>query len=216
MRRASPPLLGIDLSSSSVKVVELVPGQKAGIRLQRYAIESIERGAIADGNVENPDQVAEALRTSGLTPERLCLEVTETALMNQPEVAAASLNELDALGVELAIDDFGTGYSSLSYLKMFPLDVLKIDRCFVSGLPGDVQDSAIVRSVIELAGALGMVVTAEGVEEAAQADALLSLGCRRAQGYLFARPVHADEVTRMLAEGSLSGARSARAGASRR
>ena len=174
---------------------------------------------LAARQLDRPDlaeQVAEVLQASGLTPDRLCLEVTETALMNQPEVAAASLNELDALGVELAIDDFGTGYSSLSYLKMFPLDVLKIDRCFVSGLPGDVQDSAIVRSVIDLAGALGMVVTAEGVEVAAQADALVSLGCRRAQGYLFARPVHADEVTRMLAEGSLSGARSARAGASRR
>ncbi len=174
---------------------------------------------LAARQLDRPDlaeQVAEVLQASGLTPDRLCLEVTETALMNQPEVAAASLNELDALGVELAIDDFGTGYSSLSYLKMFPLDVLKIDRCFVSGLPGDVQDSAIVRSVIELAGALGMVVTAEGVEEAAQADALLSLGCRRAQGYLFARPVPADEVTRMLAEDPLSEARSAPAGASPR
>ncbi len=162
------------------------------------------------------DQVAEALRSSGLAPERLCLEVTETALMNQPDLAAASLNRLDALGVELAIDDFGTGYSSLSYLKMFPLDVLKIDRCFVTGLPGDVHDTAIVRTVIDLARALGMVVTAEGVEVAAQADALRALGCRRAQGYLFARPVPAEEVTRMLAEGPLSEACSAPAGASRR
>ena len=114
----------------------------------------------------------DALERSGLAPERLCLEITETALMRNPEVASATLERLDALGVELAIDDFGTGYSSLAYLKRFPVDVLKIDRTFVMGLPADAEDTAIVRSVIDLAGALGMTVTAEGIEETEQATAL--------------------------------------------
>jgi EAL domain-containing protein (putative c-di-GMP-specific phosphodiesterase class I) len=144
------------------------------------------------------DEVQAALDRSGLAPERLCLEITETALMRNPEVASATLARLDALGVELAIDDFGTGYSSLAYLKRFPVDVLKIDRSFVTGLPADEEDTAIVRSVIALAGALGMSVTAEGIEEVAQATALTELGCQRVQGYLFSRPMPAAEVSALL------------------
>ncbi len=144
------------------------------------------------------DEVQDALDRSGLSPDRLCLEITETALMRNPEVASVTLGLLDALGVELAIDDFGTGYSSLAYLKRFPVDVLKIDRTFVMGLPSDAEDTAIIRSVIDLARALGMTVTAEGIEEADQATALTALGCSRMQGYLFSRPMPATELTELL------------------
>lgn len=141
------------------------------------------------------DRVREVLDDTGLGAEHLCLEVTETGLMAEPERARRALDQLDGLGVELAIDDFGTGYSSLAYLKRFPFDVLKIDRSFVMGLPHDPEDVAIVRSVIALAEALDMVVTAEGIEDVEQVAALVALGCRRGQGYLFARPVDASEAT---------------------
>jgi EAL domain-containing protein (putative c-di-GMP-specific phosphodiesterase class I) len=159
--------------------------------------------------LDRPDLIEEvrhALERSGLAPERLCLEITETALMRNPEVASVTLARLDALGVELAIDDFGTGYSSLAYLKRFPVDVLKIDRAFVTGLPADAEDTAIVRSVIALATALGMSVTAEGIEVVEQADALTALGCHRVQGYLFSRPMPAAEVTELLRRQDRSGA----------
>jgi EAL domain-containing protein (putative c-di-GMP-specific phosphodiesterase class I) len=146
------------------------------------------------------DDVRAALERTGLPAERLCLEITETALMRAPELAATTLAGLDALGVELAIDDFGTGYSSLAYLKRFPVDVLKIDRTFVTGLPGDAEDAAIVRSVISLAGALGMSVTAEGIELVEQADALHELGCDRMQGYLFSRPMPPEQLTQLLSD----------------
>jgi diguanylate cyclase (GGDEF)-like protein len=158
--------------------------------------------------LDRPDLIEEvrhALERSGLAPERLCLEITETALMRNPEVASVTLARLDALGVELAIDDFGTGYSSLAYLKRFPVDVLKIDRAFVTGLPADAEDTAIVRSVIALATALGMSVTAEGIEAVEQADALTALGCHRVQGYLFSRPMPAAEVTELLRRQDRSG-----------
>jgi diguanylate cyclase (GGDEF)-like protein len=142
--------------------------------------------------------VAGALRRSGLPSRALCLEITETALMENAEASRAMLDELDRLGVQLAIDDFGTGYSSLAYLKQFPVDVLKIDRTFVDGLPDDTEDTAIVTTIIRLAESLGMVVTAEGIETSSQADTLLALGCRLGQGYHFARPMPAIEMQTRL------------------
>ena len=147
--------------------------------------------------LEQPDlvqRVADALQRSGLPADSLCLEITETSLMTNPEGALRALERLDELGVELAIDDFGTGYSSLAYLKKFPFDVLKIDRAFVIGLPNDREDTAIVRSVIALADALGMIVTAEGIETSDQAVALAALSCTRGQGYWFSRPMPAGEL----------------------
>ena len=132
--------------------------------------------------------VAETLAASGLHPSRLCLEITETALMANADAAQQALVELSDLGVSLAIDDFGTGYSSLAYLKKFPVDVLKIDRTFVDGLPDDADDVAIVSTIIRLAESLEMTVTGEGVETPEQSAELQRLGCRRAQGFLFARP----------------------------
>ncbi len=131
------------------------------------------------------DQVAGALRRSGLAPSRLCLELTETAVMDTIGGAAA-LGRLRALGVGLAIDDFGTGHSSLAYLKALPIDTIKIDRSFVRALPDDPFDQAILEAVVHMAQRLQLEVVAEGVEDARQRDALLRLGVGRAQGYLFA------------------------------
>lgn len=133
--------------------------------------------------------VAETLARTGLRPELLCLEVTETAVMHDAEKAAAVLRELKVLGVRLAIDDFGTGYSSLAYLRQLPVDTLKIDRAFVSGLDGGTEDSAIVAAAIKLAHALQLGVVAEGVETVSQLAHLQALDCEAAQGYYFSAPV---------------------------
>ncbi len=134
-----------------------------------------------------------ALETSGVAPGSICLEVTESVLVDDVDGTAAALLKLKDLGVRLAIDDFGTGYSSLSYLKRFPFDQLKIDRCFTEGLGHDAPDEAIVAATIQMAHALGMKVVAEGVEEVEQLTVLTQLGCDLAQGYYFARPAPADQ-----------------------
>jgi diguanylate cyclase (GGDEF)-like protein len=138
------------------------------------------------------DTVRAALRTTGLPPERLCLEITEGVLLDDSENTTAVLHALHHLGVRLAIDDFGTGYSALSYLKRFPFDELKIDQSFVAGLGDGAPDDAIVAATITMAHALGMIVNAEGVETEAQLRRLRLLGCDRAQGFFLARPVPLD------------------------
>lgn len=143
-------------------------------------------------------QVRDVLERSGLDPARLCLEITETTLMTDAEASRAILEGLDDLGVSLAVDDFGTGYSSLSYLKQFPVDVLKIDRSFVDGLPGDDEDVAIVSTIIRLAESLTMEVTAEGIESPDQAALLTEMGCTRGQGYYFAKPMAAADFETLL------------------
>jgi diguanylate cyclase (GGDEF)-like protein len=143
---------------------------------------------------ELPMRVASILARAGLHAPRLVLEITETALMSQPETALVTLRRLKELGVLLAVDDFGTGYSSFSYLKQFPVDELKIDRSFVSELTSDVGDAAIVASCVHLAHAMGKVVVAEGVETVAQQRALRALDCDQAQGYLFSRPLPWDRI----------------------
>lgn len=145
------------------------------------------------------DDVAAALAEAGLPPSAVCLEITESVAMEDAVASAGVMEELRRLGVRLAIDDFGTGYSSLGALKTCPVDVLKIDRSFVTGLGTGTQDAAIVRSVIALARTLGMRVTAEGVETAAQAGELGALGCHVGQGFFFARPIPGEQVAAMLA-----------------
>ena len=145
--------------------------------------------------------VAAALDGAGLPAPQLSLEVTETAVMRNADVARATLEDLRALGVRLAIDDFGTGYSSLQLLRELPIEAIKIDRSFVSGLPEDHSDLAIVRTVLNLADLLDLSVTAEGVETAAQRAALLALGCTSAQGFHFARPVPEPEIAELLRAG---------------
>ncbi len=133
------------------------------------------------------EMVTEVLQATGFDPQRLCLEITETALMSRAESALETLHALKALGINLAIDDFGTGYSSLAYLKRFPVDILKIDKSLIDGLPSDAQAHAIVSAVVALAKAMGLEVVVEGVEHLAQEAALRAIGCHYVQGWLYAR-----------------------------
>ncbi|MFM7063508.1 MAG: EAL domain-containing protein [Actinomycetes bacterium] len=155
-------------------------------------------------------RLAAVLEHSGLPPAQLCLEITETTLMRNAEDGMAALERLRQVGVRLAIDDFGTGYSSLHLLKQLPIDVVKIDRSFVDGLPDDPEDRAIVATIIGLVDLLGLSATAEGVESAEQGDALLELGCTYAQGFHFARPCPPEELLPMLRRASSSASTSDR------
>ncbi|HEX3723222.1 MAG TPA: PAS domain S-box protein [Nitrolancea sp.] len=144
------------------------------------------------------DDVATTLRETGLEPSNLCLEITESAVMDNAELAMSTLSALKELGVQLAIDDFGTGYSSLSYLKRFPVDVLKIDQSFIEELGTSQENSLIVGVTIRLAHALGMRVVAEGVETVMQLDRLQTLGCDLAQGFYISRPLGSTGIEQML------------------
>jgi diguanylate cyclase (GGDEF)-like protein len=152
------------------------------------------------GSPDLAGSIAAALAASGLPASALVLEVTETALVGDPEQAAASLAELRALGVRLALDDFGTGYSSLAHLRQFTVDVLKIDRSFVSGIVAGDPLPAIVRGTIDLGRTLGLEVLAEGVESEHQARLLAAGSCDTAQGYLFARPLERCDAEALLLE----------------
>jgi len=138
-------------------------------------------------------EVKDVLQRSGLDPRRLHLEVTETIILGHSERVRATMEELRALGIKLAMDDFGTGYSSLNYLRSFPFDILKIDRSFLGRLGLNEEDAQIIRTIIQLAGAMNLDVVAEGVETEEQRTALIDCGCTQAQGFLFARPAPASE-----------------------
>jgi EAL domain-containing protein (putative c-di-GMP-specific phosphodiesterase class I) len=144
------------------------------------------------------DTVADALRSSGMAPDLLVLEITETALLGDDAATVRTLAELGRLGVSIVLDDFGTGYSSLSMLKDHPIDGIKIDRSFVAGLPDDLNSAAIVAALVGMAQALGRRVVAEGIETRAQAEHLRALGCDGGQGYHFARPMPFDELREQL------------------
>jgi EAL domain-containing protein (putative c-di-GMP-specific phosphodiesterase class I) len=138
-----------------------------------------------------PDFVAlvqKVLQTTGATAHHLELELTESQLVDDVASVIRKMNALKALGVRLSLDDFGTGYSSLSMLKRLPLNQLKIDQSFVADLLADSQDANIVRAIVAMGESLDLQVIAEGVETAAQRDALLGLGCSHFQGYLYGRP----------------------------
>jgi diguanylate cyclase (GGDEF)-like protein/PAS domain S-box-containing protein len=144
------------------------------------------------------EKVKNTLERMGPNPNFLELEVTESILMGDFQSATKTLHDLHALGIKLSIDDFGTGYSSLAYLKLLPVDVLKIDRAFVIGLPNDVQDNAIVRVILLLAKALGLKVVAEGVETKEQLDFLINENCDYIQGYYYSKPVPSNQFTQLL------------------
>ena len=133
-----------------------------------------------------------------MKPQHLELEVTESAVMENPEHADATLKELRALGVRLAIDDFGTGYSSLSRLKSLPVHKLKIDQSFIRNLPNDSEDSAIVRAILMLGKSIGLEVQAEGIETAEQMHFLQELDCPLGQGYWFGRPMPAHDFSKLI------------------
>jgi diguanylate cyclase (GGDEF)-like protein len=150
-----------------------------------------------------PGATEAAILRTHLPPDALCLEVTESVLLEETAIHRSAIGSLQALGVDLAVDDFGVGYSSLLALKRMPVGTLKIDRAFVQGLTQDIQDDAIVAAVIQLGRALGIRVVAEGVETPEQLAFLRDNGCTHAQGYLFSRPQPADVCGDLLAAGRI-------------
>jgi len=145
-------------------------------------------------------QIAKILQDSGLSPQNLKLELTESVTMRDEERTRQTLSQLRTLGVRLCIDDFGTGYSSLSYLRRFALDVLKIDRSFISEMLNNSESQEIVKTILSLGSNLGIQVVAEGVETEEQVSLLKSFGCEYAQGYFFSKPIDASGVARTLAK----------------
>nr|WP_163503683.1 EAL domain-containing protein [Halomonas socia] len=167
-----------------------------GLPLERLAVN------LAGAQIDSGELVASinhALKVSGLSPDKLELEVTETFIMQHAKRAIEALGQLKEQGISLAIDDFGTGYSSLSHLKQLPIHKLKIDRCFVRDIPGGANDAAIARAIIALGHSLGLTVTAEGVETPEQLGFMSVEGCDEIQGYLISRPLPADTFARLLA-----------------
>jgi EAL domain-containing protein (putative c-di-GMP-specific phosphodiesterase class I) len=152
---------------------------------------------------QRPDElvreVAQVFEETGLAPGSLVLEITESMIMEEAERNVDVLERLRGLGVQVAVDDFGTGYSSLAYLKRFPVDMLKVDKSFVDGLGENLEDTAIVKAVINLAHALGLRTVAEGVETTGQLDQLRALGCELGQGYYFSRPLPARKASALPA-----------------
>jgi len=146
-----------------------------------------------------PDRVEALLNRCGLEPHRLVLEITEGALMKDPAAATVGLRRLSDLGVRLAVDDFGTGYSSLAYLQQFPVDMLKIDQSFVNDILTR-SGSLLVRAIVQIAHTLGLTPIAEGVESAAQSDALTACGCDLVQGFHLGRPVDATTTRDLIVQ----------------
>ena len=144
------------------------------------------------------EDVRQALLDNGLEPATLTLEITETALMRDPEATAARLRLLKQLGVRIAIDDFGTGYSSLAYLRQFPADALKIDRSFISDIAASKQSTALLHTLVQLGKTLEIETLAEGIEDQAQLQTLQREQCDHGQGFLFSRPLDVDAVEAFL------------------
>jgi predicted signal transduction protein with EAL and GGDEF domain len=148
--------------------------------------------------------VKTALEETGMPPQRLQLEITETVLLQNTFTTLATLHELRKMGVQIALDDFGTGYSSLSYLRSFPFDKIKIDRSFIQDLSNGAEPLAIVNAVAGLAKCLNMTSTAEGVETQQQMDVLQAIGCTEMQGYLFSHARPANEIRQFFAQGKVA------------
>ena len=144
-------------------------------------------------------EVLAVLKTTGLPASQLKLEITESVMVLEPDATIPKLNQFTQHGIRLAVDDFGTGYSSMSYLSSMPIDTLKIDRSFVSKIGTHKEDEAIIRAIVTLAKTLNLSITSEGIETEEQRSHLLELGCEMGQGYLYAKPAGAVEVSEMLA-----------------
>jgi EAL domain-containing protein (putative c-di-GMP-specific phosphodiesterase class I) len=181
--------------------------ERTGLRIRVCVNVSARDLQQGDTLVQN---VAEALLAAELPAGMLCLEITESGLMEDPRSAQSTLRKLRDLGVATSIDDYGTGYSSLAYIKQLAVNELKIDRTFVSGMEADRRNAAIVRSTIELGHNLGLSVVAEGVETDHELAELRRYGCDAVQGYYFARPMAAAAFERWLgsARGRTAGSRS--------
>jgi EAL domain-containing protein (putative c-di-GMP-specific phosphodiesterase class I) len=146
------------------------------------------------------DEVRDILAETGLAAPSLILEITESMVMQDMELAIERLNQLKQLGVLLAIDDFGTGYSSLNYVRRFPVDILKVDKSFIDEVADGGESSALTAAVIELAGILNLKPVAEGIERADQLERLMELKCDMGQGYFFARPLDPRALRTLLEE----------------
>jgi EAL domain-containing protein (putative c-di-GMP-specific phosphodiesterase class I) len=144
------------------------------------------------------DTVRQTLASTGADPARLILEITETMIMKDAAVAIAALGAIRDLGVRVAIDDFGTGYSSMAYLRQFPVDILKIDRSFISAIGDSAEAVALVHTLIQLGKTLGLETLAEGIEEMSQYEFLQAEACESGQGYLISRPVDAAAIENLL------------------
>jgi diguanylate cyclase (GGDEF)-like protein/PAS domain S-box-containing protein len=162
---------------------------------------SVNLSALQIARAELPDLVFASLHASGLDPACLSLEIAETVMLGDFGALSDALLALKRLGVRLVLDDFGMGYSSLAYLTRLPLDALKIDRSFIHGLGVEGRDTAVTAAIIAMSQALSLEVVAEGVETQAQADELLGLGCRIAQGFHFCRPVSGEAISELLGNG---------------
>ena len=147
---------------------------------------------------ELPDRFAALLSEHACSARWICLEITESAILDDPGHAVENLKRLAALGCRIAVDDYGTGYSSLAYLRRLPLHELKIDQSFVAGMANDESDAVIVRSTIELAHNMGLAVVAEGVEDEATLERLRALGCDAVQGFLLSRPLGEQEAAAFM------------------
>jgi diguanylate cyclase (GGDEF)-like protein/PAS domain S-box-containing protein len=176
--------------SQAASWIRTNPDRRLTVRVNVSALQLAEAGLLGALDI--------ALSSSGLDPSRLCIEITETALLHETAAARENLEGIRARGTQIALDDFGTGYASLAYLRQYPVDVIKIDRSFITHLTTSDYDHRLVAGIIVLAEALDMKVTAEGVEHPSQAALLKELGCPGAQGYLYSRAVPADQVDALL------------------
>jgi EAL domain-containing protein (putative c-di-GMP-specific phosphodiesterase class I) len=152
---------------------------------------------LSAGQLEGATLVAdveEAVRDSGFDPAALVLEIAETTLTRNTELMVSRLVALKELGVRIAIDDFGTGYSSLTYLQQFPIDILKIDRSFISAMAGTRESSLLIHTLVQFSKTLGLQTIAEGIEEEGQIDPLLAEQCEAGQGFLYGRPLSATQL----------------------
>ena len=164
--------------------------QKAGLRPIRVAVNLSARQLRSDNL---PNEIDEALAETGLPASSLELEITESMVMEDPERVIDLLDRIRSRGIHLSLDDFGTGHSSLAHLKRFPIDCVKIDRAFIKDMTENADDVAIAKTIVAMAKALDLTTVAEGVETEAQLELLKKLGCDEIQGYLFSRPLSADD-----------------------
>jgi EAL domain-containing protein (putative c-di-GMP-specific phosphodiesterase class I) len=164
---------------------------------------SVNVSSIQFARQDVPTLVRQALEESRLAPQCLELEITESAIMSDPEVAVQRLDQIKALGVNIALDDFGTGYSSLSHLRRFPIDTLKIDRSFIHEIDAKSTDAEIVAAIAALAHTLGLRVVVEGIEKESHLGIVVERQCDVVQGFLFSRPLPANEIDHLLEQSKL-------------
>ena len=182
-------------------------GRAVGARARELSF-SVNLSGVHAGQAATVTWIGDVLAETGTPPDRLTLEITESWLVGDPEAAVQTLRALKDLGLRLALDDFGTGYSGLAYLHSFPLDFLKVDRGFISGLPGDAGGARIAEAIIRLADTFGLAAVAEGIDDPRQLEALDAMGCAFGQGFLFSRPLDLSDAIDYARRGASSPAAS--------